>query len=287
MAEDTSQQQRARIDWSATLAGAGAAVTVAVLLSTLGAAGTLIGAALGSMVATVSTALYKQGIETSRRRVAAVQAAALHKINQADQDVRRAGLGADPIARADLARARRRLDAAGSALEGAADAEPEPRSDAVPLPVAPVPVEGSVPEESRWKALPWRRIAVLTVAVFVVTLGVISAVELIAGRSVSSITGGTDGTDRTSLSGVLDGNGDGDRKQRDRPTDPATDPSDPSDRSDPSDTGATDPTEDPSGSDTPPTDGAPSPEPSATVTVTETATVPETTAGTPSEVPAP
>lgn len=273
MAEDTGQEQRSRIDWSATLAGAGAAVTVAVLLSTLGAAGTLIGAALGSMVATVSTALYKQGIETSRRRVAAVQAAALHKINQADQDVRRAGLGADPIARADLARARRRLDAAGSALEeGAADAEPEPTGTSTP--VAPVPAE----EESRWKALPWRRIAALTVAVFVVTLGVISAVELIAGRSVSSITGGTDGTDRTSLSGVLDGSGDDDREQRDEPTDPSTEPGE---------SESTDPTQEPSESDTAPTEGASSEEPSPTVTVTETATVPETTVGTPSEVPTP
>lgn len=273
MAEDTGQEQRSRIDWSATLAGAGAAVTVAVLLSTLGAAGTLIGAALGSMVATVSTALYKQGIETSRRRVAAVQSAALHKINQADQDVRRAGLGADPIARADLARARRRLDAAGSALEeGAADAEPEPTGTSTP--VAPVPAE----EESRWKALPWRRIAALTVAVFVVTLGVISAVELIAGRSVSSITGGTDGTDRTSLSGVLDGSGDDDREQRDEPTDPATEPGE---------SESADPTQEPSESDTAPTEGASSEEPSPTVTVTETATVPETTVGTPSEVPTP
>lgn len=279
MAEDTSQEpQRTRVDWSATLAGAGAAVTVAVLLSTLGAAGTLIGAALGSMVATVSTALYKQGIETSRRRVAAVQAAALHKINQADQDVRRAGLGADPIARADLARARRRLDAAGSALEeGAADADPDPGSTAA-APVADGVGDADGEGTSRWRALPWRRIALLTAAVFVVTLGVISAVELIAGRSVSSITGGTDGTDRTSLGGVLDGGGDGDRDRRDGPAEPATDPS----RSE-----TPDPTGAPTESATAPTDEPPA-EPSETVTVTETATVPETTPGaTPTGVPTP
>lgn len=42
------------IDWLRTIAGALAAVSAAVLLSTLGAAGTLIGAALGSVVATVA-----------------------------------------------------------------------------------------------------------------------------------------------------------------------------------------------------------------------------------------
>ena len=54
MAEGIEEQERrgTGIDWPATFAGAGAAVTVALLLSTLGAAGTLIGAALGSVVAT-------------------------------------------------------------------------------------------------------------------------------------------------------------------------------------------------------------------------------------------
>ena len=54
------------IDWLKTLAGALAAVTTAVLLSTLGAVGTLIGAALGSIAATVGSAFYAQGLARSR-----------------------------------------------------------------------------------------------------------------------------------------------------------------------------------------------------------------------------
>lgn len=171
------------IDWPATFAGAGAAVTVALLLSTLGAAGTLIGAALGSVVATVSTALYKHGIETSRRRVAEVQAAALER---------------------EAARAHRHSESR------------EVATGEVPVPRAPV--------DDRWAALPWKRLAALAVVVFLIAIAVISAIELLAGRSVSSITGGTDGKDRTSIGGVLDedDSSDNDRRKVDTPSDTTT-----------------------------------------------------------------
>ena len=57
------------IDWVRAVAGALAAVSTTVLLSTLGAAGTLLGAALGSIAATIATALYSQGLDRSRNRV--------------------------------------------------------------------------------------------------------------------------------------------------------------------------------------------------------------------------
>ncbi|GAB3779076.1 hypothetical protein [Nocardioides ungokensis] len=78
MASDDSHA-RVEIDWLKTLASALAAVSSAVLLSTLGAAGTIIGAALGSVVVTVGSALYSQGLDRSRRltqaQVAAVRRA--------------------------------------------------------------------------------------------------------------------------------------------------------------------------------------------------------------------
>src|SRR5262249_54898382 len=49
---------RVEIDWTRTVGGALAAVASAVLLSTLGAAGTILGAALGSIVVTVSGAYF-------------------------------------------------------------------------------------------------------------------------------------------------------------------------------------------------------------------------------------
>lgn len=245
------EEPRSRIDWPATFAGAAAAVTVAVLLSTLGAAGTLIGAALGSVVATVSTALYKQGIETSRRRVADVQAIALQKVNLADQDLRRAERRPQShTAQQDVARARERLDAASSALD--------PEGDH-PAAVVVVPQE-----PRRWTDLPWQRLALLAVAVFVVALAAISIVELVAGRSVSTITGGTD-DDRTSITGIFGDRADTDEGLRDQaPADTPTGPTESPGES-------TVPTDDSSPTTTEETDPTPSGTPTATVTVTETA----------------
>ena len=71
MTEDNTQtDNQTKIDWLKTAAGALAAVTTAVLLSTLGAAGTLIGAALGSVAVTVSSQLYAQGLARSRATMA-------------------------------------------------------------------------------------------------------------------------------------------------------------------------------------------------------------------------
>lgn len=246
------EEVRSPIDWPATFAGAAAAVTVAVLLSTLGAAGTLIGAALGSVVATVSTALYKQGIESSRRRMAEVQAVALQKVNLADQDLRRAERRPDsPRAQQDVARARERLDAASSALEPDADVPAEEPS--------------ASPEPSPWAALPWRRMALLAVAVFVLSLAVISIVEVLAGRSVSTITGGTD-DDRTSITGIF-----GDRTGTDDgPTEQVT-PAD-STTTAPTEGESSTPAQETSATTSDSTQPTPSESPTETVTVTETAT---------------
>src|SRR3546814_13124678 len=64
------EKPKLEIDWVKTLAGALAAVSSAVLLSTLGAAGTLICAALGSITLTVTSAFYSQGLaQRDRQRV--------------------------------------------------------------------------------------------------------------------------------------------------------------------------------------------------------------------------
>ncbi|GAA3526568.1 hypothetical protein [Nocardioides daeguensis] len=270
MADEGGEERRTRIDWPATFAGAGAAVTVALLLSTLGAAGTLIGAALGSVIATVSTALYKQGIESSRRRMAEVQAAAMQRVSLAEQNVRRAARRSDPAAaERELDRAHRHLEEAAEEEAAVADAAAEP------------------PGASRWATLPWKQIAVLAAAVFVLSLVVISAVELIAGKSVSSITGGTDGKDRTSIGGVFgdDGKGDGDRKQSPPEREPTPTPT-PTPTSTPTDgdTVTTVPTV-PTGPTDPATSTGTPPTPTATTTVTETVTATLTPSPAPSATP--
>lgn len=182
MTHDTTQPG---IDWLKTVGGALAAVSTAVLLSTLGAAGTLIGAALGSVAITVTTQLYTQGLARSRATMARAQEVALTKVGVAQAEVRRAGRrrGDDRAVEAHLDRAEETLGEARSELDEGA---------------APTPTL-----RDRLVLLPWKRIALLAVATFVVVLVAIGVFEKVAGRSVASYTGGS-GRDTGS---IVPGNG--------------------------------------------------------------------------------
>lgn len=169
----TDQKPKLQIDWLRTIGGALAAVTTAVLLSTLGAAGTLIGAALGSVAVTVSTQLYTQGLARSRETMAKAQETALLKVGIAQAEVRRAGRRQDDTRALDahLEHADEQLAEAKSDLGDASPAQPGLKD--------------------RVLLLPWKRIALLALATFVVVVIVIGGFERLAGRSVSSYTGGS------------------------------------------------------------------------------------------------
>ncbi|OIJ27325.1 hypothetical protein [Nocardioides luteus] len=173
------------IDWIATTAGALAAVTSALLLSTLGAVGTLVGAAIGSVAATIGSNLYSQWLAKTHQKVTSAQALARW---------RSAGLagvrsGSGPTAEPDTE----------TAAAESGEAEPVP------------------PWRERLRTLPWKRIALLSLAMFVVVVAVITTFELLAGRSVSSIVG--DGNDGTTISGVTGGGSDkGDDGPRESPS---------------------------------------------------------------------
>src|SRR4051812_24572287 len=57
-ASEERSDDRIEVDWLRAIAGALAAVVSAVLLSTLGEVGTLLGAALGSLILTIGSALF-------------------------------------------------------------------------------------------------------------------------------------------------------------------------------------------------------------------------------------
>ena len=223
------------IDWLKTLAGALAAVTTAVLLSTLGAVGTLLGAALGSVAATVGSALYAQGLRRSRQAVLKAQEAALHKVGVAQAEVRRA-------ARRDGAQQEAHLELADERLG-------EAREE--------LDVEPSQTWGDRLAALPWRRIALVAAATFAVVVLAITAFEALAGRSVSSYTGGSD--DRsTTIGGVTQGNGGGVKQehkddQAPQPSQSASPSEEPSEdvSESPTDSPSETPTETPTPTDTP------------------------------------
>ena len=78
--ESAERHHGLEIDWLRAAAGALAAVASAFLLSFLGAAGTIIGAALGSLIVTVSSAVFTQGLSTSKRTLEKAQSSAARKV---------------------------------------------------------------------------------------------------------------------------------------------------------------------------------------------------------------
>jgi cell division septation protein DedD len=243
--DSTSIRQTLNIEWVRVAGGALAAVASAVVLSTLGAAGTLIGAALGSVIATVAGTVFTQGLSTSKEKLAQAQASALHKVGVAQAEVRRAGRVDDTRAQeSHLRHADRRLAQAREELDDAARA-------------AQV---GGPSWRDRFAQLPWRRIAVLSLGVFLGVVVLITAFEVVAGRSVASITGGSGGGDGTTITNLGGGSGSTRQEQPSEGTSPSPTP-----------TQGTSPSESPSES----------PTPSQTPSPTDTATGPAAATPTP------
>lgn len=161
------------ISWTRAVGSALGAVSSAVLLSTLGVAGTLIGAALGSLVITIGGAVYSSSLELTQDKV-------LKATARSDQPGARARAQGDP--------------------EVSAATISAPESTPAPL-NAP---DGSTPHKP-WgqvmRNLPWKRIAGVSAALFAMAMAIILAFELTTGRAVSSFTGGSTAETGTSIPG--------------------------------------------------------------------------------------
>jgi hypothetical protein len=184
-----SDGEKVGINWMQVSGTALAAVSSTVLLSTLGVAGTLIGAAVGSVVASVGGALYSRALASSKQRVA-VQASALRRAAQARTQGPQGTSRIDPVVEPVLDT----HDPADVPTEeapmadGAGDLPPEEASE--PEPDALFHAEAGKP-------LPWKRIALVAGALFVVVLVALTAFELLTGKPVSSYTGGSSDTGTT------------------------------------------------------------------------------------------
>ncbi|MGV8847280.1 hypothetical protein [Tessaracoccus sp.] len=158
-----STTQRFEINWFAAAGSALGAVSSAVLLSSLGAAGTLIGAALGSLVITVGGSIYTQSLQKTKAQV----------------DRRRSA-----------ARSGRAASSSNDAPRTGSTSARAPRPHAAPL-------------GETLRGLPWKRIVGFAVGLFVAAMAVILVFELSTGRPVSSFTGGSSETLKgTTLSGL-------------------------------------------------------------------------------------
>lgn len=162
-------KEKLEIKWIPAVGSSLGAVTSAVVLSTLGVGGTLIGAALGSLLITVGGSVYSQSLQKTKARVGERVSTARTRVGQGndtwEQSVSHGSVPVDAVTDESVKTSR---DAGRGILRG----------------------------------LPWKRIIGVTVALFAITMALILAFEFSAGRSVSSITGGTSGTGGTSIPGI-------------------------------------------------------------------------------------
>jgi hypothetical protein len=188
-----------------------AAVSAAVIASFLGVGGTIIGAALGSIVASVGGAVYshsfkRAGDRLGETRVLTVVTRPHHAralpgpgdvpvIEEPGSDPGEpayAASGADPTAQLELGEVAvgEGAHGAGALSEGALSegaegggasgaAEPE-RTGLFPPPGGQVP-----------RRLSWKGAVALTVVAFVLAIAAIEVVELVIGRPISGGSGGT------------------------------------------------------------------------------------------------
>lgn len=202
----SEEKDRLEINWLNSAGSALAAVSSAVVLSTLGTAGTLIGAAIGSLVITVGGAFYAHSLRAARRRLAA---------------------GRTVLVRRDGSRI---------AVDSGEQHDPQVAGAGAPTVVEPgAPPGAGADGSTRWerarqvlRELPWKRLLVVSAAVFAVAMAAILAFEVATGRPVSSYTGGTSDTEGgTSVPGI--GGGAEEQQQEQEPGDGEL-PQDPEDQ---------------------------------------------------------
>ncbi|MGY1808150.1 hypothetical protein ACI8AF_12345 [Blastococcus sp. SYSU D00669] len=147
-------------------AGALAAVSSAVLLSFFGVAGTLIGAALASVVSSVGAALYSSSLAKTNER--------LRKVLATGRTPRAAASAAEPA----------ETEAAATAV---LPAQLDPRR---------APVRRFQPR--------WGRLAAYAVGVFAVAMGIITGIEVIGQQPVSAMVTSSSSSGTTTLGELAD-----------------------------------------------------------------------------------
>jgi hypothetical protein len=175
MSEEPPHREKLELSPLQIAASALAAVSAAVVCSYFGVAGTVVGTAVASAVATTASALYAQSVRITRRRVQDLQQTTLLR--------RRGGPAHAPIAATEV--------------------------PGVSMPVpAPAPISAEAAADHWWtgwrERVPWPTVGVATLVVFVLSIGVITAVESALNKPLSSVVGGSAHSNRqTSLGGVL------------------------------------------------------------------------------------
>jgi hypothetical protein len=164
--------RRLGLSTTQVIASALAAISSAVAASYLGVAGTVLGAGFGSIVATISTALYQHSLTRTNERLKRVVPAA------ASEPVRN-----EPAVRNGAAARNEAAAPNEAAVRNEAGAPSKPAAPGTPARNGPARAFGQAP---------WVRIAAAAAGVFVFAIGSIAVFEQFAGGSLSSVVRGTD-----------------------------------------------------------------------------------------------
>lgn len=166
------------IDLTRILGGALAAVCAAVAGSFLGVAGTLVGAAVASVIGSVGTEIYSRSINRGTKKLQSTLAPAFIKAP--------AAVGTPPVE--------------------AATEEDSPSHTVAESTDVSDPAANPAPKAK--PGIRWKRVALAAGLLFVLAMSAIFVVELMAGRSVASMVG-QDSSGGTTLGSVVDGNSSG------------------------------------------------------------------------------
>ena len=150
-----------------------AAVSGAILASTAGVTGTVIGAAVASVVATVGAAIYTWSL---RRTTVAVRKTAAQ--------VRQAALVSGPLPRTVVQGPLRTIKERAAAKSAERESDTRDPDD---------PDSDPDSDEDSWRrAIPWGKVLLASLAITVLALAGITVVEAVTGKPISSVTGGSD-----------------------------------------------------------------------------------------------
>jgi hypothetical protein len=180
--EDKEKTQGVQLSATQVAAGALAAVSSAVVASFFGLAGTLIGAALASVISTVSAALYSSSLQKTNEK---------------------------------LRRARGQLPGRQAAVEETKVAPAAPATQVLPAHLDPRRAPDRRPRPR------WTKVAVYAAAVFVMAMGIVTGIELIGQRPVSALVGGAD-TSTTTTIGAITNASSSSAEQDDDPSTPSS-----------------------------------------------------------------
>jgi hypothetical protein len=183
MSTQTTERIWSEVDLAKVTAGTLAALSAAVCASVLGVAGTLIGAAVASVVGTIGQELYTHSLRHGYRRLQQTRAMRVSASAATPGTV----VAHDPAASDDR-------QATASTLRSSAARAENPGAGAHPARSATEPAPRAR----------WRRVVVATLAAFALAMIVVTAVELVGGRSLAAMFG-DDNAGRTTFSGVVDG----------------------------------------------------------------------------------